>query len=125
MYTRMGGRSRQCSHSHREQGIAITGHPATIVELKEGALNIQEVGHNRVVEADEEQEDFLAHLRNYGGEWFWEDIQTPDGTEWMAEAMKNGTLTSVTDGLYMEYLHRNISGSGWIVQDRTRGKQVQ
>ena len=40
----------------------------------------------------------IDQVRNYGGEWFWEDIQTPDGTEWLAEAMKNGTLTSVTDG---------------------------
>ena len=76
---------------------------------------MQEVGHNQVIETDKEQEDFLAHLKNYGGEWFWEDIQTPDDTEWMAEAMKNGTLTSVTDGSYMEHLHHNISGAGWII----------
>ena len=42
---------------------------------------MQEVGHDQVIEADKEQEDFLMHLRNYGGEWFWEDIQTPNGTE--------------------------------------------
>ena len=49
---------------------------------------MQEVCHNQVVEADKKQEEFLAHLRNYGGEWFSKDIQTPDGTEWLAEAMK-------------------------------------
>ena len=49
---------------------------------------MQEVGHNQVIEANEEQEDLLTHLRNYGGEWFWEDIQIPDGTAWMAEAIK-------------------------------------
>ena len=54
-----------------------------------------------------------------------EDIQTPDGTEWMAEAMKNGTLASVTDGSYMEHVHHNISGAGWIIQDRATGKRVQ
>ena len=64
-------------------------------------------------------------MRNYGGEWFWEDIQTPDGTYWLAETMKNGTLTSVTDRLYMEPLHRNIRGAGWIIQDRATGKRVQ
>ena len=80
VYTRMDERSRQYSHSHTEEGTAITGHLATIVELEEGALRIQEVGHDQVIEADKEQEDFLAHLKNYGGEWFCEDIQTPDGT---------------------------------------------
>ena len=74
---------------------------------------------------NEGQEDFLTHLRNYGGEWFWKDIQTSDGTEWLAEAMTNGTLTSVTDGLYMEHLHLNISGAGWIIQDRVTGERVQ
>ena len=47
------------------------------------------------------------------------------GIEWLAEAMKNGTLTSVTDGSYMEHLHRNISGAGWIIQDRATEKRVQ
>ena len=43
----------------------------------------------------------------------------------MAEATKNWTLTLVTDGLYMEHLHHNISGAGWIIQDRATGKRVQ
>ena len=86
---------------------------------------MQEVGHNQVIETGKEQENFLAHLKNYGREWFWEDTQTPYGTEWMAEAMKNGILTSITDGSYMEHLHHNISRAGWIIQDRATGKQVQ
>ena len=112
VYTRMDGCSRQYSLSHTEEGTAITGHPATIVEREGGALRMQEVGNDQVIETDKEHETFIAHLKNYRGEWFREDIQTPDGTEWMAEAMKNGTLTSVTDGSYMEHLHSNISGAG-------------
>ena len=77
------------------------------------------------METDKEKGTFIEHLKNYGGKWFWEDIQCPDGTEWMAEAMKNGTLTSVTDGSYMEHLHRNMSGAMWIIQDRASGKRVQ
>ena len=116
---------RRYSHLHREQGTAVTDHPATITKLEDGALRMQEVGHDQVMEADEEQEDFFTYLRNDGGEWFWEDIQTPDGTEWLAEAMQNGTLTSVIDGSYMEHLHHNISGAGWIIQDRATGNIVQ
>ena len=33
VYTRMDGRNRRYSHSHREQGMAVTGHPATIAKL--------------------------------------------------------------------------------------------
>ena len=84
------GRNRWYSHSHREQGTAVTGHQATIAELEGEALIIQEVGQDQVIKADKEQQDFLTHLRNYGGEWFWEDIQTPDGTECLAEAIKTG-----------------------------------
>ena len=67
VYTRMDGQNRRYSHSHREQGTTIIGHPVTIFELEEGALHMQEVGHDQVIESDKEQEDLLAHLRNYGG----------------------------------------------------------
>ena len=42
--------------------MAVTGHPATIAELEEGELRMQEVGYDQLVEANEEQEDFLTHL---------------------------------------------------------------
>ena len=38
---------------------------------------------------------------------------------------ENGTVTSVTDGSYMEHLHRNMSAAGWIIQDKATGKRVQ
>ena len=86
---------------------------------------MQEVSHGQVVETNGEQEDFLTHLKAYGGGWFWDDIQTPTGTACLVEVMTNGTLTSVTDGLYMKHLYRNISDTGWIIQDRAPGKRVQ
>ena len=69
------------SLSHTKEGTAITGHPATIVKLEGGALRMQEVGNDQVIETDKEHETFMAHLKNYEKEWFWEDIQTPDGIE--------------------------------------------
>ena len=72
-----------------------------------------------------EQEDFLAHLRAYRGEWFLDSIQTPGVTHWLAEAMENRTLTLVTDDLYTEHLNQNISGAGWIIQGRATEKRVQ
>ena len=52
--TRMDGHSRQYSYSHRDEGTTITGHPATFVVLKKGALKMQEVGHGQVTETDKE-----------------------------------------------------------------------
>ena len=39
--------------------------------------------------------------------------------------MKNKTLALVTDESYMEHLHRNISGTEWIIQGRATGKIFQ
>ena len=52
MYTRMNGRCRRYPLSHTEEGIAITGHLATIVKLEGGALRLQEVGGDQVMEVD-------------------------------------------------------------------------
>ena len=68
VYTRMDRQSRRYKHLQRETATTITGHPATIVKLEDGALKVQEVGHDQVVEVDKEQEDFLTHLKAYGGE---------------------------------------------------------
>ena len=70
IYTKMDGQSRRYIHSHKKAGMTTICHPATITKLEAGALRLQELGHDQVVEADKEQEDFSIHLRNYGGEWF-------------------------------------------------------
>ena len=51
----------------------------------------------------------------YGGEWFWDNLQTSVGIEWVADAMKGGTLTCVTDGSYIRHIALNCSGAGWII----------
>ena len=79
VYPRVDGRSRRYNHSHRETRTTITGHPATIVELEDGALKVQR-SWSLSSSTDEEQDDFSTHLRRYKGAWFCEDIQTPDGT---------------------------------------------
>ena len=51
-----------------------------MVEQEDGTLKVQEVGRDQVKEDNVEQEDFLTHLKAFGGEWFWDSIQTPDRT---------------------------------------------
>ena len=95
MYTRMNGRNRQYSLSHTEEGTAITGHPATIVKLEGGALRMQEVGNNQAVETAKEHETFITHLKNYGGEWFWETFKPLMAQSgWLKQSKRN---TDVSD----------------------------
>ena len=68
---------------------------------------------------------FYQHLLSYGGEWFWDDLHTPDGIEWIPAAMSRGTLTCVTDGSYIRHLSPNTSGAGWIAQDKRTGTKVK
>ena len=80
VYTRMDRRSRRYSLSHTEEGTAIPVHPATIVELEGGALQMQGASNDQAIETDTEHETFTALLKNCREEWFWEDIQTLDDT---------------------------------------------
>ena len=61
----------------------------------------------------------------YGGGWFWDNLLTPDGVKWIPEAMQRGTLTCVTDGLYIKQMAPNISWAGWVIQDQRTGKKVK
>ena len=60
----------------------------TVIEQENGTLKVQEVGHGQAGEVNLEQEYFLlTNVKAYGVEWFWDNIKTPDGTEWIAEAL--------------------------------------
>ena len=81
IYTRVDGSGRKYQYSHREAGATTCGHPVTVAEQEDGTLKIREVDHDQAGEDIVEQEDFLTHLKAYRGEWLWDDIQTPNGTE--------------------------------------------
>ena len=104
-YTRVDGPEKRYRYLYREAEMTISGHPAIVSEQEKATLNVRAVGHDQAEEDKLEHEDFLMYLGAYRGEWFSDNIQTPGGTDWLAEAMENGTLTSVTDRLYMEHLH--------------------
>ena len=52
-------------------------------------------------------------------------MHTPDSKEWITEVMSRSTLTCVTDGSYIRQLTPDISGAGWIIQDRRTGMKVK
>ena len=82
----------------------------------DGCLKVVDTGTALREDTEEMDGPFLQHLWSYGGEWLWNNLCSPDGIEWIPEAMSRGTLTCVTDGSYIRHLVPNISGAGWIVQ---------
>ena len=91
---------------------APVGEPATVKEEANSCLKVIDTGPPLATAAEELESSFLQHLRSYRGEWFWEDLYTPDGIEWMPEAMSRGRLMSVTDGSYLRHLTPNVCGPG-------------
>ena len=96
-----------------------------MIEDEDGLLKVLETGPSPTEDVVDEDESFYQHLMGYGGGWFWDDLLTPDGIEWIPEVMQRGTLTCVTDGSYIKHMAPNVSGAGWIIQDRATGKKVK
>ena len=115
IYSRAPGRSRRYQYTHNSEAGTPTGKPASIVENEDGSLKVRDVGRDLASKENMEYQNLREHLNSFGGEWFWEDLRTPDGTEWLAAAMRNGTLTCVTDGSFMQNLNVDASGAGWII----------
>ena len=120
----LGGRCRYRKRAG-ELREAPVGEPTTVNEEANGCLKVINTGPSLATATEELEGSFLQNLRSYGGEWFWEDLCTPDGIEWMPEAMSRRTLTSVTDDSYIRHLAPNVCGAGWIIQDKLTGKKVK
>ena len=124
IYPRDSGRRRQYRYSHNDDEEQPSGIPATATENDDGTLRIRDTGPGLAERENVTHSTFVEHLNSYGGEWFWNDLRTPDGTDWIAEAMKRGTLTCVTDGSYMQNLNTEVCGAGWIIRDTITGQRV-
>ena len=88
---------------------------ATVKEDTDGCLKLVDIGPSMVDETEELDSTFFQHLRSYAGEWFWDDLRTPDDIKRIPEARSKGTLTSMADGSYIRQLTPNVCGAGWIV----------
>ena len=81
VYSRAPGRSRRYQYSHDSEAETPTGKPASIFENEDGSLKIRDTGHDLASVENTEHRSFREHLHSFGGEWFWEDLRTPDGTK--------------------------------------------
>ena len=125
MYKRTEGNRRKYHRDEAETREKVHGNPATVTEDEDGLLKVLETGPSPTEDVVDENKSFCQHLMGYRRGWFWDNLITPDGIEWIPEAMQRGTLTCVTDGSYVKHMAPNVSGAGWIIQDRATGKKVK
>ena len=123
-YVRRDGPGRRYVRDETDTDHTGLLQPVTVEEQADGSLKVKDTGDGMAEEEDNTHESFMEHLRAYGGERFWEDVRAPDGTDWIKDAMAEGTITCVADGSYIPHLDKQVSGAGWIVMDRESRKRV-
>eukprot|EP00804_Cyclotella_cryptica_P019411 CCRYP_006610-RA/>CCRYP_006610-RA protein AED:0.67 eAED:-0.49 QI:0/0/0/0.33/1/1/3/0/407 len=69
-----------------------------------------------------EENSFWEYVKQWGGEWMWENIHTPLGLEAAVEAATHGTAVYVTDGSYSRNIRSDIDGAGWVFYCKARKK---
>ena len=52
-------------------------------------------------------------LKAWGGAWMWDLRSLPEDLEWVAEAMRKGTLVGVSDGSYNRKWAPETCAAGW------------
>jgi hypothetical protein len=73
----------------------------------------------------EQATNFIDVLKGWGHTWLWANLKIPGGTSWIAEAITEGTLLAVADGLYIRERHPNLCAAAFILEcTRHRGMLV-
>ena len=66
----------------------------------------------------------LEVLQKWGNTWIWEELKVQDGTEWVTQAISNGTHLAVTDGTYKKKWFLDLCSATFILEcTQGRGKQ--
>ncbi len=69
---------------------------------------------------------FLAILHEWGCTWQWEYMRVEGGTEWILEAIQDGSLIAVTDGSFIRQLHPNLFSAAFVLECmKRRGKIIR
>jgi hypothetical protein len=73
----------------------------------------------------ERPHNFIDVLQGWGHTWLWNDLKVTRETDWIAEAIAEGTLVAVTDGSYIREHHPELCAAAFILEcTRHRGKLV-
>jgi hypothetical protein len=59
---------------------------------------------------------FLDVLHSWGNTWLWNNLSISGGVNWLQDAIKEGTLVAVTDGLYIRKLYPNLCSAAFMLE---------
>jgi hypothetical protein len=48
--------------------------------------------------------------------WIWDDLKVTRGTDWIAQAIAEGTLVAVTGGLYIWEHHPELCAAAFVLE---------
>ena len=60
--------------------------------------------------------NFVEVLKEWKCMWLWKDMSITGGVDWIAEAIEDGTLLTVTDGSYIRELHPHLCSAAFILE---------
>ncbi len=68
---------------------------------------------------------FIDVLKGWGHTWLWDKLKVTGGTSWIANAIAEGMLEAVADGLYIREQHPDLCTAAFILEcTRHRGMLV-
>jgi len=66
---------------------------------------------------------FMEMLRSWGNTWLWDNVMMVGGSDWLPEAIQDGTLTAVTDGSYIRELYPDLCLAAFVFEcKKERGR---
>ncbi len=66
---------------------------------------------------------FIDVLKCWGHTWIWDDLKVIRETHWIAQAIAEGTLVAVTDGLYIREHHPALCAVAFMLKcTKNRGR---
>lgn len=94
------------------------------VQVEDDGILLGVSGPKLYKEEVTEENSFWEYVKQWGGEWMWENIHNPLGLEAAVEAATHGTAVYVTDGSYSRNIRSDIDGAGWVIYCKARKKIV-
>ncbi len=105
------------------QSGKMRGEAATVEEVTPGVWKVCLVATHTV--CPEPPCNFIDVLKGWVHTWIWDDLKVTRGTDWIAQAIAEGTLVVLTDGSYIQEHHPELCAVAFVLEcTRNRGWMV-
>ncbi len=113
--TKRNARYTQIYSMQYTDSLPAIGNPFNVQQLSANTFQRRETG-TALASPQTTEITFWEYLKSLGGIWMWEYIKEKEcNTEWLKDALINGSLIRVTDGSYDRHKEKSCSGLGWIL----------